>query len=104
MKVLAKLWFMKNKAVLRNLFSKPSSAILTILMVLFYGGLFVMMLSMDRSKILMSNTLDVHTTILLAIGFSAIMMMIALFQKEKRYLCRRMHFILLQDPLKQNKY
>ena len=41
MTALQKLWFYKQKGVIRNLFRKPSSAIITVLIVVFYGFIIV---------------------------------------------------------------
>ena len=64
MKVLGKLYLLKLKGTIRNIFSKPSSAIFTIIMILLYGALIVMALSHPEIAMSVGNLQDVSMVIL----------------------------------------
>lgn len=98
MSALTKLWLYKIKGQIRNLFSKKSSAIFTILMVLFYGFVLVSMLFMDKTIITGTNMIDVHTTVLFPLGLTAMMVMSFLFQKRKALFFAEDSFYLFSGP------
>ena len=82
MKVLGKLYLLKLKGTIRNIFSKPSSAIFTIIMILLYGALIVMALSHPEIAMSVGNLQDVSMVILVNIGFSALMVTTMMMQKK----------------------
>ena len=73
MKVLISLSILKLKARVRMLFSKKSSAILTILAILFYGA--IMFVSLNLDDTLAVSLFDKHGLVLLAVGYTALMVL-----------------------------
>ncbi|NBK97837.1 MAG: hypothetical protein EOM50_07425, partial [Erysipelotrichia bacterium] len=107
MSALQKLWLYKVKGQVRNLFSKKSSAIFTVLIVLFYGAIFVSMFFMDKTMISAATMFDLHTTVLIPIGFTAMMVFTVLFQKRKALFFAQDAFYLFSGPFNKqqvNKY
>ena len=97
MKTLLRLWFLKSKANIRNLFKKPTSAIFTVCMVLLYGFIIISMFTIKRSPSPMMVTLDLHTSILVLIGFLALMLFSTLMSVSYTHLLKRiiLHLIML---------
>lgn len=98
MSILIRLWFMKQKAVLRNLFRKWTSALFTIVMIGVYGGLFFMMLKSNERAGTSFNIQSVHFSILLGLGFSAIIIFTQLLQKRKALFYEQDSFYLFSGP------
>ncbi|MCI8271449.1 MAG: hypothetical protein HFG16_03950 [Erysipelotrichaceae bacterium] len=98
MKVLISLWLMKQKAVIRNLFRRWTTALFTIIMVVIYGGLFVMMLKSSEKAEISFNMQSVHLSILLGLGFSAVMIFTQLLQKRKALFYEQDSFYLFCGP------
>lgn len=98
MSALLKLWLLKGKGTIRNLFRKPSSAIFTTLMVLFYGGLFVMMFTMDEEIAIISKQFNIHLCIMIALGFCAMMIFMLMMQKKKALFLETDSFYLFSGP------
>lgn len=98
MKLLIRLWLLKQKAVIRNLFRKWTSAVFTIAMVIIYGGLFYMMLKSNERVGASFNLKSVHLSILLGLGFSAIMIFTQLLQKRKALFYEQDSFYLFSGP------
>ena len=80
MGVLTRLWYLKQKAMLRNLFRKPASAILTIFMILIYGVITISLLINPAQVYVMK---DLHMAVLCSIGFSALLTFSLLLSKRK---------------------
>lgn len=95
MSALAKLWFLKQKGTLRNLFRKPTSAIMTVLMIIIYGGLILAVLNTGSSTY---QLMDLHTAILISVGFCAIMAFSLLLQKRKALFYENDSFYLFSGP------
>lgn len=98
MKLLIRLWITKQKAVLRNLFRKWTSALFTIVMVVIYSGLFYMMLKSNERVGASFNLKSVHLSVLLGLGFSAIMIFTQLLQKRKALFYEQDSFYLFSGP------
>lgn len=82
MKALLYLWFLKTKAQLRFIFRKISSALLTIFVVLLYGGILIFsFLNCDSNAMQMSEQL--HTSVLFMIGFLALLVFSTLMSPKK---------------------
>ena len=102
MKVLGKLYLLKLKGTIRNIFSKPSSAIFTIIMILLYGALIVMALSHPEIAMSVGNLQDVSMVILVNIGFSALMVTTMMMQKKMALFTEDDAFYLFTAPFKRS--
>lgn len=102
MKPLFKLWLLKIKGTIRNLFKRKLSGIFTIIMILCYALMFISLFTTNSGQI-MTNNIDVHMSILLLIGFLALMLFSTLMQSKKLYFMERMHFIYLLDHLQEDR-
>lgn len=103
MSALQKLWFLKIKTNIRNLYKKPASAIFTTLMVIIYGGIFGALLFMDKTAITAGMMIDVHTSILIVLGFVALMVCTTLFQKRKALFFENDAFYLFSGPFSRKQ-
>lgn len=104
MSALQKLWFTKIKANIRNLFKKVSSAIFTIFMVLLYGGIFITLFFSDATSTLSANyMLNIHTVILVTLGFVALMVFSTTFQKRKALFMQEDAFYLFSGPFSRKQ-
>lgn len=97
MKPLLKLSFLKTKGTIRNLFKNKVSGVFTIIMVLAYGGLLVGLFTMDNGAMSSANV-DLHISILLLIGFLAIMLFATLMQSRKALFSGEDAFYLFTGP------
>lgn len=97
MKTLYRLWFLKTKATLRNLLKKPSSAIFTILVVLFYGFIIGAYL-MKPNSMNMNVTFQLHAAILMLIGFLALMLFSTLMSSRKALFNGEDAYFLFSGP------
>lgn len=95
---LYKLWWLKTKARIRYTFRKPTSAIITILALGFYGFLFGVMLTTDKNPLTQLNVVDLHMAILANIALSAIIIFAMLVQKRKALLYADDCFYLFTGP------
>lgn len=102
MSALVKLWMYKQKAVLRNLYRKPSSAIITTLMILLYGFLFMMVLMQGGGKE-MVNLTDMHMAILMSLGFGAMLVISLMLQKRKALFNAEDSFYLFSGPFSRRQ-
>ncbi|MDF9825051.1 MFS family permease [Breznakia sp. PF5-3] len=98
MNALQKLWFHKQWGTIRNLFRKPSSTIATLVMVAIYGGLLLMVLIGPKLPINTMTMKDLHTAVLISIGFSGIIILSTLFQKRKALFYADDAFYLFSGP------
>lgn len=103
MDALIKLWVLKLKGNIRNVFSKPSSAIFAILIILLYGGLFIFSLTSGDQSLSMSNFVSINMVILLIIVFNAFFIFTMLAQKRKALLFENDSFYLFTGPFKQSQ-
>lgn len=104
MSALQKLWLTKIKANIRNLFKKATSAVFTILMVLLYGGIFISLFFTDAvSTITAAYMMDVHSVILITLGFVALMVFSAIFQKRKSLFMQEDAFYLFSGPFSRKQ-
>lgn len=102
MQPLARLWLLKQRAVIRNLFKKWSSGIFTVLMVLLYGGIFISFLS-NPSQMSMVPSIDLDFAILLSLGFASVLVFTTLFQKRKALFYEQDSFYLFSGPFKRSQ-
>lgn len=98
MKALCLLWFMKTKASLRNLFKKPSSAIFTILIVLLYGFIFYSFFFLPKDNTLMLVNFELHSSILIFIGFLALMLFSTMLTSKKALFHGEDAYFLFSGP------
>lgn len=98
MSALTKLWFLKIKSNIRNVFRKPASAIFTVLMIIIYGALFVAILFMDKTQITAGMMIDVHMSILIILGFLALMIFATIFAKKQALFFETDAFYLFGGP------
>lgn len=101
MKVLFKLYYLKLKGQIRNIFKKKSTGIFTILAILLYGMIFVANLSLGGSMIQQMS--DVHIMISIAIGFIAIMIFSILLQSRKALFYEQDAYYLFSGPFNKNQ-
>ncbi|WP_100065045.1 putative ABC exporter domain-containing protein [Miniphocaeibacter massiliensis] len=102
MTALQKLWFNKQKGIIRNLFRKPSSAIFTVFIVLFYGVSFVSTLFF-KDTIANTANFDVQNTIMIILGFTALMMMFTLLSSRKALFYDNDAFYLFSGPFSKKQ-
>jgi len=98
MSPLVRLWLVKQKGTLRNLFRKPASAIMTIFMIVVYGGLICLLLFADVGDLQMQS---LHNAVLLSIGFTAIISFSMLLQKRKALFYENDSFYLFCGPFRR---
>lgn len=102
MKVLLKLRCTRIWASIRNVFSKWSSGILAVCLILLYGGLAIVMLFGEKNPIQLGNIMDMHTGILISVGFTALLTCMSLFQKRKALIIGEEAFYLFTGPFKRS--
>lgn len=98
MNALIRLYLTRMKANIRNVFSKPSSAIFTIILILIYGGLIIAMLMKPSMTLTMNNASSINISIMLGIGFTAMMVGMILLQKRKALFMENDAFYLFSGP------
>ncbi len=98
MKSLIKLSLLKIRGQIRALFSKPSSAITTIAIVLLYGAIVVGNMMSGEVQTAMGMTLDIHIAVLVSLGMTALMVLMQLLNKNKAMLMGEDAFYLLGGP------
>lgn len=101
MQALYKLSYFKFKSKIRNIFSKPLSAILTSLAILFYGGTAVVMLFIpsDAIETVMSfDSFNINLAILLLVAVIAFMTFSMLITKNKALFYREDAYYLFTSP------
>lgn len=98
MKSLFTLWLLKIKGTIRNLFKRKISGIFTIIMILCYGLMFISLFTADSGQIMTAGNIDVHMSILLLIGFLALMLFSTLMQSKKALFYGEDAFYLFTGP------
>jgi|GEM_PF-273926 len=102
MKPLYKLSFLKLKSKIRNIFSRPLPAILTVVAVLIYGGTAISMFFIPHevSDTLFNMAGDIGTNLLFLalVGFSALMMFSTLANNRKALFFQDDAFYLFTSP------
>lgn len=98
MSTLYKLYFTRMLAGIRNVFSKPSSAIFTLLMIVLYGGLIVLSLHNPEVALSMRYLSNANMAIMIGIGFTAMMVGVMLLQKRKALFMEADAFYLFSGP------
>lgn len=102
MKPLVKLWFLKTKGTIRNLFKSKVSGVFTIIMVITYGAMLVGLFSADPVMMSTANP-DLHFSILLLIGLLAIMLFATLMQSKKALFSGEDAFYLFTGPFSRKQ-
>ena len=72
MRSLLFLSFLKMKGAVRNQFRTPASALITILLILLYGGLVIMAFAASSDNPMAKGTLDTNSALLIGIGMTAL--------------------------------
>lgn len=103
MRALVILYFYKLKGQIRNVFSKPSSAIITILLLLIYVGGFIMLLLRPDAAMTMMNITDIQMGIMIAVGFNAMMVGSVLMQKRTALFFENDSFYLFTGPFRRSQ-
>lgn len=103
MNALVTLYLLKLKGQIRNVFSKPSSAIMTIILMLIYGGGFVAMLMNPDMAMSMMNIESIQGAIMISIGFTALMVGSLLMQKRSALFYESDAFYLFAGPFKRSQ-
>lgn len=103
MRPLFRLWFLKTKGTIRNLFKSKVSGVFTIIMVLAYGGMLIGLFSVDRSAMITTASPDLHISILLLIGFLAMMLFATLMQSKKALFSGEDAFYLFTGPFSRKQ-
>ena len=98
MSVLLKLLLTRFIASIRHQFSRLSSALFTIFIILFYGGLIILCLWSGEITLSMMNLTDVNMSIMIGIGMTAMMVAIMLLQKKKAMFMEPDAFYLFSGP------
>lgn len=98
MRVLLKLLLTRFIASIRHQFSRLSSALFTIFIILFYGGLIILCLWSGDITLSMMNLTDVNMSIMIGIGMTAMMVAIMLLQKKKAMFMEPDAFYLFSGP------
>lgn len=101
MRALILLYLYKLKGQIRNVFSKPSSAIVTGLLLLIYVGGFVMVLMNPDQAMSMVNIDSVQIGIMIAVGFNALMIASLLMQKRSALFFENDSFYMFTGPFKR---
>lgn len=103
MKSLIKLSLLKMRGQVRALFSKPTSAIATIFMVLLYGAIIVGNFMNSSSEDVIGMSIDIHIGVLVSLGMSALMVIMQLMNKNKAMLMGEDAFYLLGGPFSRRQ-
>ena len=103
MKSLVLLYLLKLKGQIRNVYSKPGSAILTTLLLLIYIGGFVMILLHPDMAMSMVNIANIQMAIMIAIGFNALMVGSVLMQKRSALFFENDSFYMFTGPFKRSQ-
>lgn len=99
MKMICKLQWIKLKATIRYLFSKPSSAILTLLMVAFYIFLIYMSVTLKSS----SRQADPDVTAMVVVGMSAFVIVSQLASKRQLLMKETDAYMMFTGPFSKRQ-
>lgn len=99
MKMICKLQWIKLKATIRYLFSKPSSAILTLLMGLFYLFLIYMSVTLKSS----SRQADPDVTAMIVVGMSAFLIVSQLASKRQLLMKETDAYMMFTGPFSKRQ-
>jgi len=102
MKALIYLYFLKLKAQLRYYFRKLSSALLSLFLILVYGGIFLLaFLACDTSP--MEMTSELSMSIMVVIGFLALMLFSTFLSKKKALFTSEDAYFLFSGPFSRSQ-
>ena len=103
MKSLIKLWIYKQKGTIRNLFRKPSSAIFTIILILFYGWIiFNSLFNDNKMSGALTASINLETGVLISLAMTAALSMIVLMAKRTALVYEEDAFYLFAGPYTQS--
>ena len=71
------------KGAVRNQFRTPASALITILLILLYGGLVIMAFAASSDNPMTKGTLDTNSALLIGIGMTALFAFTVMLNKRK---------------------
>lgn len=103
MNALVTLYLLKLKGQIRNVFSKPTSAIITVVILLIYGGGFIALLMNPEMALSMGNIQSIQSSIMIALGFTALMVGSLLMQKRSALFYENDAFYLFSGPFKRSQ-
>ena len=83
MRSLLYLSFLKMKGAVRNQFRTPASALITILLILLYGGLVIMAFAASSDNPMAKGTLDTNSALLIGIGMTALFAFTVMLNRRK---------------------
>lgn len=102
MKSLVYLWYLKLKAQVRYYFRKISTAILSIFLILVYGGIFLLsFLSCNNQP--MEASPQLSTAILIVVGFLALMLFSTLLSPKKALFMGEDAYFLFSGPFSRKQ-
>ena len=101
MKSLFYLSITKWKGTIRNQFRSISSGILTIFMILLYGGLFLAVFLIPSDAVSEVMNMQFNTAVLMGLGVLALLCVTVL--KGRLWFMIQMPFISLQDLIPENR-
>lgn len=102
MKALIFLYLLRIKGNIRNVFSKPSSAIFASFMILVYGGMFIGVVMNPGAALSMMNITAINSAIFVGLAFTAFMVMMMLMQSRKSLFMENDAFYLFSGPFKRS--
>lgn len=102
MKSLLYLWRLKLKAQIRYYFRKLSSALLSLFLILIYGGIFAL-LFIRCDNVQMTLTQELSNVILITIGFLAMMLMTTLLSSKKALFYGEDAYFLFSGPFSRKQ-
>lgn len=98
MGILFKLWLLKLKGTIRNLFKHKLSGVFVIIMIIFYGVIIISLFNIDNTQMISTNKNDFHISILILIGFLALLLFSTLMQSKKALFYGEDAFYLFTGP------
>lgn len=102
MSALTKLWLYKQWGGIRNVFRKPGSAIFTIFMVLFYGGLLISFFNM-KLEITTFSLVSLHQCVLVGLAMAAFMLLSMTLSKRQALFMQEDSFYLFSGPFSRKQ-
>lgn len=103
MSAMTYLFFIKIKAMIRNIFSKPLSAIFTVLGIAIYLFAFISALSNHRLISQMMQINSMERLITMFIGFLLLLFSVMLFQKRTAIILSSDAFFIFSGPFSRKK-
>lgn len=103
MRALIWLYMTRFKAGIRNLYSKPGSAIFITLLFLFYGALFIISFLNRQQQPATAGMFTTHTAIMIGLGIIFFMTFLILIQKRKALFLEGDAYYLFSGPFNRSQ-